>query len=159
MRRTTKRVLKYGGYGAVGLFLAAQLVPVDRSNPADREALDAPPDVVAVLQRACYDCHSNETVWPAYSRVAPVSWLVARDVRLGREAVNYSRWSHYDRERQRELLEETWEEVAEGEMPMRPYVLMHPAAALTAADRTLLRNWAGPALDGDLAATGHDEED
>ncbi len=122
-----------------------QFVPVDRTNPPVETRVDAPADVVAVLERACYDCHSNETVWPAYSRVAPVSWLVAYDVHEGREAVNYSTWGRYSAEDRAKFRKETWEEVEEGEMPLKLYPLLHPDARLTDADRELLRAWAAGA--------------
>lgn len=137
-----KRILKLGGIALLALLVLAQFVPVDRTNPPVSEEIVAPAEVMTVLERACYDCHSNETVWPAYSRVAPVSWLVARDVRLGREALNYSSWGRYSAEERSELLEETWEEVEEGEMPMKAYVLLHPAARLTPEDYAVLRAWA-----------------
>lgn len=140
-RAKLTRILKLAGLALVVLLLAAQFVPVDRTNPPVGEEIVAPAEVMTVLERACYDCHSNETVWPVYSRVAPVSWLVARDVHEGREALNYSTWGRYSAEERSELLEETWEEVAEGEMPMKPYVLLHPAARLTAEDEEVLRAW------------------
>lgn len=108
--------------------------------------VDAPLEVLSVLRRACYDCHSNETVWPWYSRVAPASWLVARDVNEGREALNYSTWTSYPAEERDEERAETWEEVEEGEMPLGVYLLMHREAKLSDADRTILRSWAAGAV-------------
>lgn len=134
-------ILKFGGIALILFLVAAQFVPVDRANPPVGVEIVAPAEVMAVLERACYDCHSNETVWPAYSRVAPVSWLVARDVREGREALNYSTWGRYSAEERAELLEETWEEIEEGEMPMKPYILLHPSARLTAEDDEVLGAW------------------
>jgi hypothetical protein len=124
------------------VLLAIQLVPVERSNPPVEGEMPAPPEVREVLRRACYDCHSNETVWPWYSRVAPVSWLLARDVGEGRRELNYSRWSSYSPKRQAKLRKETWKEVDEGEMPPWYYLPMHPAARLGEADRVLLRDFA-----------------
>ena len=85
-RAQVKRILRIGGLALIVCLVAAQFVPVDRTNPPVGQEIVAPAEVMTVLERACYDCHSNETVWPAYSRVAPVSWLVARDVQEGREA-------------------------------------------------------------------------
>lgn len=133
--------------------VAIQLIPVDRSNPAVETEVPASSEVRAVLRRACYDCHSNETVWPWYSRVAPASWLVVRDVRLGREAVNYSTWNRVDAKKQLESLQESWEEVSEGEMPPRTYLLLHPEARLSANDRSLLQAWAPP------KGTGESDDD
>ncbi len=141
-RMKIKQLAKLGSGGLLGLFLLVQLIPVPRVNPPVESDVAAPPEVASVLRRACYDCHSNETAWPWYSRVAPVSWLVAKDVREGREALNYSTWGRYSREERAEKLEETWEDVAEGEMPLRVYTLAHPGARLTGADRQALRAWA-----------------
>lgn len=98
-----------------------------------------------VLRRACYDCHSNETRWPWYSRVAPISWLVAHDVGEGRRELNFSTWNRMDAAKQAKALRETWKEVYEGEMPPRIYLPTHPEARLSDVDRALLRAWATPA--------------
>ena len=137
MRKHIVRAL----FAAVFLFAAVQFVPVNRSNPPVEQDVPASPEARAVLKRACYDCHSNEVVWPWYARVAPVSWLVARDVREGREAVNYSTWNRLDAEDRREALEESWEETEEGEMPLRFYLPLHPEAKLSDADLAVLREW------------------
>lgn len=123
-------------------FLAIQLVPVDRTNPPVETEVAASGEVRSVLRRACYDCHSNETVWPWYSGIAPVSWQIVRDVREGQEALNYSTWNRLPAEEQAEWVYETWEEVAEGVMPPRPYLVLHPEARLTNDDRRILQQWA-----------------
>ena len=142
MNATVGRWLKVGGASVVILVILAQLIPVDRTNPPAGTEVDAPSEVVEVLRRSCYDCHSNETRWPWYSGIAPASWLVARDVREGREAVNYSTWERYSPEERRHHQEETWEDVEEGEMPLGVYTLMHPGARLSARDLEVLRAWA-----------------
>jgi hypothetical protein len=123
-------------------FVAIQLLPVDRTNPPVESEVPAPPEVRAVLKRACYDCHSNETVWPWYARVAPVSFLLAHDVSEGREALNFSTWNRLDTKQRVKAMQESWEEVQEGEMPPWFYLPPHPDARLSAADRALLRTWA-----------------
>lgn len=127
--------------GAAALLLLIQLVPVDRSNPEVELEVPAGPAAREVLERACYDCHSNETVWPWYAWVAPVSWLVAHDVHEAREYLNFSTWNAYDDEERAELLHEAWEEVEEGEMPLWFYVPLHPEAELDDADKEVLRAW------------------
>lgn len=134
---------RLGLLGLIILFGAIQFIPVDRSNPPATAEISVPPEVRSVLVRSCYDCHSNQTVWPWYSRVAPVSWLVARDVHKGRDELNFSTWDRYSSGRQAKLLKESWEEVSEGEMPMWFYVWLHPNAHLSPADRELIRQWAG----------------
>ena len=119
--------------GALGSgFLAIQLVPVARENPqVSREVRWDSEMTRDVAVRSCYDCHSNETRWPWYSRVAPVSWLVAKDVREGREHLNFSTW-----EQPNEGAAEILEVVEDGEMPLRKYTLLHPDARLR--DATLV---------------------
>lgn len=123
-------------------FVAIQFVPVERTNPAVETEVPAPPEVRTVLRRACYDCHSNETVWPWYSRIAPVSWLVARDVVKGREELNFSTWNRLSTKQQVEAMKESWEEIEEGEMPPWFYLPAHRDARLSENDRMLLREWA-----------------
>jgi hypothetical protein len=139
---TKKKILKRGGGAAVLLLGALQFLPVDRSNPPVEKEVDAPPAVRDVLRRACYDCHSHETVWPWYSRVAPVSFLVAHDVAEGREELNFSRWDFADAAVESRVRRRVWREVEEGEMPLWFYVPLHPAARLNAADKEALRAWA-----------------
>jgi hypothetical protein len=134
--------LRWALLGVVVALTAIQFVPVDRSNPAAGSEVPATPETRAVLRRACYDCHSHETVWPWYSRVAPLSWLIARDVRQGREELNFSTWDRYSTKQQIKKLKESWEEVAEGEMPPWFYLPAHRDAALSAEDRAILRKWA-----------------
>ena len=93
------------------------------------------------VQRACYDCHSNETIWPWYSHIAPISWLLAWDVRDGRDELNFSTWSQYSTQRQLKKLKESWEQIAEGYMPPWYYLLPHPDAQLAPAERDLLGQW------------------
>ncbi len=134
----------------VGVLIAAlalaQLVPVERENPAVEAEVPTTPEARALLVRACFDCHSNQVVWPWYSRVAPVSWLVAKDVREGRDELNYSTWSRYDAKKQRKLLKETLKEVDEGEMPLWIYLLGHPEARISTADRALIELWVAERL-------------
>ncbi|MEX2208371.1 MAG: heme-binding domain-containing protein [Myxococcota bacterium] len=126
------------GMGVVAL---AQLLPVERVNPPVESEVPTTAEARGLLVRACFDCHSNEVVWPWYSRVAPVSWLVAKDVREGRDELNFSTWLSYDAKKQRKLLKETLEEVDQAEMPLGLYLLAHPEARLAAADRDLLQRW------------------
>ena len=97
--------------------------------------------VAATLARSCNDCHSNRTVWPWYSHVAPASWLVVSDVNRGRKALNFSEWSAYGAKKQREHLEEICKEVTEGEMPSFSYTLVHRDAILSNADVATVCSW------------------
>jgi len=136
-----KRVLKIVGWVALALFLAIQLMPVERSNPPVEADLVAPQEVEAVLRAACYDCHSSETRWPWYSYVAPVSWVIAHDVEEARREMTFSEWGVLDPREQLELRQELWEEIEKGKMPLKKYLMLHPSARLDENQKRLLRDW------------------
>ncbi|MEK6253436.1 MAG: heme-binding domain-containing protein [Gemmatimonadales bacterium] len=123
------------------LVLGIQLIPVPRANPEVVAPITVPDDVRMVLENSCYDCHSNLTEWPWYSRVAPVSWLVYKDVKKGRDELNFSEWGEYSDRRRNHKLEEVEEKVSEGEMPLKVYLPLHPEARLSDADRQTLIEW------------------
>ncbi len=132
-----------------GLLVAIQLVPIDRTNPPVESTVAAPPEVLALLRRACFDCHSHETKWAApQSYVAPASWLVAWDVKEGREELNFSRWSAVSQKKLEKLAKELPEEVAEGAMPPAVYRLAHPEARLTDAEKSTLQAWGRTLAEG-----------
>jgi len=136
-----RKVLRSFLLSIVLAFIVVQFVPVERTNPPVEEEAPAPANVRTILHRACYDCHSNETRWPWYSHVAPVSWLVAHDVHEARKHLNFSTWNQYNPKRQARKLNEAWEEVEEGEMPLWYYLVVHRDAALSPWDRGLLLTW------------------
>ena len=99
------------------------------------------PEVHEVIKAACYDCHSNETIYPWYSHVAPFSWIIADHVIEGRDELNFSEWGTYSLKRQDHKLEEMIEEVEEGEMPMKGYVMLHSEADLTEEQTEAVFSW------------------
>jgi hypothetical protein len=133
------RRVKQVAVGFVIVFAAAQFVRPDRANPPTDRArtIQAHPgttsEVAAVLDRSCRDCHSNDTVWPWYTQIAPMSWLMARGVAEGREAVNFSEWASYPPDVQRTLLAVSCEDAMSGRMP-GPYTLVRPETKLSAQD-------------------------
>ena len=135
-----RAIVKYGTLAILILFVAAQFVQPDRTNPPANPSGSFPvvakphPETAAILQRACADCHSNETTWPWYSRVSPVSWLVANDVKEGRTRLNLSEWSFLGPEASMLKLKAACKEVKAGEMPLWQYKLMHPEARLSQVD-------------------------
>lgn len=134
-------ILSLGAVVAV-LFLLIQLIPVDRSDPPIVSEINVPADVRTVLRSSCYDCHSNETKWPWYSRIAPVAWLVASDVSEGRKELNFSKWGDYSVKKQTKKLKEIRLEINKGDMPPWNYLIIHKEAALSADDKNLLLQWA-----------------
>jgi hypothetical protein len=137
-----RKWIAWSGVPIIVILLAIQLIPADTTNPPVDSDIPTSPEVKAILQRACYDCHSNETQWPWYSRIAPISWLLAWDVREGRAELNFSTWNQYSTQQQVKKLQESWKEIAEGDMPPWLYLPVHRDARLSAADRSLLRQWA-----------------
>lgn len=136
-------------FAALATLIAIQLIRPDTTViPADpaqdfRQVANPPAEVRAILETACYDCHSNETKYPWYSQVAPVSWWVASHVNEGREALNFSTFGALSTGDRAEALEESAEKIQEGEMPLPSYTWlgMHPEAKLTAVQRDLLTGW------------------
>jgi len=133
------RRLRQAAVVLVIVLVAAQLVRPERANPATNAArtiqahAGTTSQLVAVLDRSCRDCHSNATEWPWYTRVAPVSWLMAYAVKEGRKAVNFSEWAGYSPEAQRTLLSASCQDADSGKMP-GPYALLHPKTRLSRQD-------------------------
>ncbi|MCB9451028.1 MAG: heme-binding domain-containing protein [Anaerolineaceae bacterium] len=131
---STKRII-LGVLGVAVLgFLAIQFVPgYERTNPPVTQTINwSSAETEALMRRACYDCHSNETVWPWYSNIAPVSWLVVDDVNEGRRKLNFST-GHGEMEA-RELIEQ----IERGSMPPSKYLITHPEANLTTEEKAAL---------------------
>ena len=139
---------------ALGVVIALALVIVlstihpwgDLRAGSDSTALlegsAVPPNVRQVLEQKCADCHSENTHWPAYSRVAPASWLIERDVHDGRSHLNLSEWQHYGAENQATLLNRIAAEVRSGQMPVKRYLVLHPHARLSPDEQQLIYDWA-----------------
>jgi hypothetical protein len=145
-------MLVRAGLGLLAVAVLLQLVPYGRDHTNPPVTQDAPwPDGRSreLATAACYDCHSNQTHWAPQSFVAPFSWLVARDVSQGREALNFSTWDSDDGE-----ADDAADAVADAEMPPRRYVLAHPDAALSETERQVLIE----ALEAMDRARGGDED-
>ncbi len=129
-------------------FLVIQLFQIDKSNPPINEgetmeaAVSVPPEISSILSRSCNDCHSNNTVYPWYSYIQPVGWFLKNHIDEGRDELNFSRFAAYEPKRRNKKFKEVCEQVGSGEMPMTAYVIGHPNAALTEADKKALCDWA-----------------
>jgi hypothetical protein len=99
------------------------------------------PETLALIQRACQNCHSQNTVWPWYSRVAPVSWLLARDVQQARAHMNLSQWQDYSTDDRLRLLSAIGSAARNRTMPPSRYLLLHPEARLSAGERQQIYRW------------------
>ena len=157
MKIIVRRVLRLAVGVLVVLIVVAQFVKPARTNPvvqSDRimsAHVQIPDDVAALLKRACADCHSNETVWPWYSNVAPVSWFVIDHVNHGRKHLNFSEWQKdaqaVSTRTTSNRLDEIVREVKSGGMPLSSYIWLHPEARLTAQERDRICRWAAEERD------------
>ncbi len=131
------------------LFLLAliQLIRIDTSNPTTSPGNDylvlakSPDEIGNIIRNSCYDCHSNETKYPWYSKVAPVSWILKNHIQEGREHLNFSDWGNYSIEKRANLLEEIKEEIEKNEMPLRSYTIIHSNAKLSSNSKKLVLDW------------------
>jgi len=135
-------IIKWSAATLLTLLVVAQFIPVERTNPPVQSDVQAPAAVKDILVRACYDCHSHETSWPWYSRVAPVSWWIASHVRGGRKDLNFSIWPTYDFRGQDLILHEIEKQVSAGRMPPRSFTVGHAEARLKPDERQILLDWA-----------------
>ena len=118
------KMSKWGVGILVCLFVIVQFIPVDRTNPPIRSELNwDSPRTQDLARRACLDCHSNETIWPWYSKIAPVSWLIVYDVNEGRDELNFSEIGNNSDDEPAELVDEIEETIRNGSMPPWNYVL------------------------------------
>jgi mono/diheme cytochrome c family protein len=154
MKIPSRRLWVRAGLVLVLAFGAIQFVPYGRDHvnpPVGVEPVWDSSSTRALAKQACFDCHSNETEWPAYSMIAPVSWVIQRDVSEGRAVLNFSEW-----QRPQEEAKEAAEEVREGEMPLAMYQLMHAHSRLSAPDRERLARGLERTLGRSVAAARDD---
>ncbi len=140
--KSMKKAWASSGMALVVVLLAIQLVPKQQSNPAVTSEMPASPELKTLLKRSCYDCHSNETVWPWYAQIAPISWWIGGDVKEGRRELNFSTWNLYSPSRKAKKLQEVQKQIEQGKMPLWYYLLAHPEARLSASDQDLILKWA-----------------
>jgi mono/diheme cytochrome c family protein len=129
------------------VLLAIQIYrPAKTNPPVDpaktlKAATQLPADVEQIVTRSCGDCHTNNTVWPKYSNVAPVSWLLVDDVNEGRRHVNFSDWTSYPTDKQQRKLGQICEEIQGGDMPLKQYTWLHAGTALNKQQRDTVCAW------------------
>jgi len=130
------------------IFVVIQLIPAklppNSSVPVSENILaqNASNEVMTILKTSCFDCHSNQTDYRWYAHIVPVSFLIARDVSKGREALNFSEWSTYNKRKLVRKLGDIKEQITKKEMPMKIYTLMHPDTKLNQAQMLLITDWA-----------------
>lgn len=139
-----KRVLKISGIVLLVVLVGMQFITIDKNNPPVDKSLDFfstesfSPEGMELVKNACFDCHSNESKYPWYSNIAPVSFFVENHIIEGREELNFSEYQSYSAKKKNHKLEEVSEALREGWMPLDEYVWMHSDAKLTAEQREML---------------------
>jgi hypothetical protein len=123
----------------ISIIILIQLVPVKRDNPSINGEVQLAAEAKSIIQRSCYDCHSNLTKWPWYTYVAPVSWMITHDTHQARSRVNFTEWNSYPVDKQQLKLAECWQEIEEGAMPLKQYLLMHPKNKITDQEKEILK--------------------
>jgi hypothetical protein len=142
-----KPILKKIGIALLIVLAAIQFIRPEKNiaaSPSEqhiRKVQPVPADVDAILKKACYDCHSNNTVYPWYNNIQPVAWWLNDHVQDGKKHLNFDAYTSYNLRRQFHKMEEIEEQVKEGEMPMTSYTLIHSDAKLTEAEKNTLINW------------------
>ena len=126
----------------LGLFLVIQLIPTSKKNEVVDKSLEitAEEGIMDILRTACYDCHSNQTVYPWYSYIAPFSWTISKHVNEGKKALNFSIWEKYTAEEKSEHLKDIYRTVY-ASMPLQSYLWLHKEADLTKEQRSFIRDW------------------
>jgi len=145
--------------------LLIQFIRPSQDNPPTDQAqsfqqvANPPAEVVSVLKSACYDCHSNETVYPWYSQIAPFSWWLANHINEGREHLNFSTYGQISAEDKGKVMEEIAEVIQKNEMPLASYTWLHPEAKLSEAQKNMLMQWANSPGTGQDNSAGENEHD
>lgn len=126
------------------ILLLMQVIQVEKTNPVSDSSLEmkAPKEIKELLVNACYDCHSNQTVWPWYSSIAPASWIIKGHVEDGRRSLNFEEWESYTEKEKAKHLKEIYRSVY-ASMPPKDYIRMHDKADLSKEERELIRVWTG----------------
>ncbi|MDQ2855891.1 MAG: heme-binding domain-containing protein [Acidobacteriota bacterium] len=141
------KVLKWLVLVVVIVFVVIQFKRPARTNPPVNEAqtiyaqTQMTPQVSAILERSCRDCHSNKTVWPWYTNVSPISWFIVDHVNEGRRNLNISEWTQYDKNRQGRKLQQICDQVTDGSMPLSTYTPLHRGSKPSPEDVKTLCAW------------------
>lgn len=130
----------------LALFLAMQLIIPAKNTSNDftnsiTTEVKTSKEVEEILKTSCYDCHSNITKYPWYSKIAPISWYVAQHVNRGKEYLNFSEWKQYNTHQKKHIVEDLIQEIKDQAMPLKSYLLIHDEAVVTPEQYAILLNW------------------
>ncbi len=141
---TRKKIIRYILLGLVAFLIIAQFFPIDKTNPTSDASMDyltmtkPSAEIAEMIKVSCYDCHSNQTEYPWYTNVAPVSWWIKDHIDHGRKHLNFSEWGTYSDKKIKHKLEECVEFVEETKMPLMSYWVAHSEAKLSEEQRASL---------------------
>jgi len=136
------------------VFVGIQFVPTNRNQSTEildtdfSKTFEVPQDVQQLLETSCYDCHSNNTNYPWYNKIQPVSWFLEHHIEEGKEELNFSDFGSYSGRKQKSKLKSVISQIEDDKMPMPSYTFMHADAKLSEADKKLLINWVANLRDG-----------
>ena len=124
------------------VFIVMQFIRPEQNIIQTSKELEikAPLEVMSVLKTSCYDCHSNNVVWPSYSQIAPFSWIISSHVKNGRKALNFSIWENYTADEKKHELKQIYRTVY-ASMPLQSYTAFHEEAVLNKKQKMLIRDW------------------
>lgn len=132
--------------GIFAVLVLIQFIRPEKNNSNDETngittVLEVSEEVKAIIKTSCADCHSNNTKYPWYSEIAPISWYLAQHVNEGKEHLNFSEWANYNKNQKNHILEDLKEELEEHEMPLKSYLILHKEAKMTKEQYTVLIDW------------------
>jgi len=142
-----KTIIKKIALALLLVFIAIQFIPTKRNQNKELLATDftkvynVPNNIQNILKTSCYDCHSNNTKYPWYNKIQPVSWMLEHHINEAKEEVNFSDFGSYSSKKQNHKLDEMIDEIKENEMPLFGYKLMHPEAKISKENKKLLLDW------------------
>lgn len=142
-----KKWIKRIAVGLLIILIGLQFISIDKTNPPINEEqdmisiLNPPVELATTIRKSCYDCHSHHTTYPWYTNIAPFSFWIKDHIEHGRRHLNFSIWGTYDQERAHHKLEECFEEVQEGHMPLPSYLWIHDEAKLSPEIQETLATW------------------
>lgn len=129
------------------LFILIQFIKIEKNDSKNEmnaisTVKEIPVEVNKIIQTSCLDCHSNSTKYPWYSKIAPASWFLAQHIKEGKEHLNFSEWTTYNKDQKEHIIKDLKEVLNEREMPLKSYLLIHKDAKLTENQYQILYDWA-----------------
>ncbi len=135
------------------VLVGIQFIPTKRNQNQQvlksdiSKSFTLPTEIQTIFKNSCYDCHSNNTNYPWYNKVQPISWLLENHIKKGKKELNFSEFGSYSKRKQKNKLKSIKSQVIDDEMPMFTYTLIHKNAKLTESDKKLIKNWANQLMD------------